>query len=241
MTFSDTTKTVIGLVVLTLAVVGMTAVGTAATVEIANKTATFDNSSNVTVSVDWNDSASNSSTADVEFYHADAYALDGDDETHNLSSTTLNGTTAEFIEGNVTTGTDYDIELNQSSTTVTVAASNITNGTVDLSNHTSSNITSGDEILSVTAHAQLVVSDAISAEPGNTTETEYTEADGLEDGTEYYISVTVTDSEVDSATIDAGALGGFFGGSDGSPGFGIVTALVAIAAAAGVARRRGVS
>jgi len=241
MNFSNTTQTVIGLAVLTVLLVGMAAVGTAATTEMANTTATFDNSSNFTVSVAWNDSATTSDTADVSIYSEGAYSIDGDDVTSShLSATTLNGTTAEFNATAVPIAATFDVELDQSNTTVTVSSANISDdGTVDLSSHTSDTLTSNDTILSVTATANTVVSSSIAADPGNTTDTEYVEADGLEDGTDYRVIVTADDTLVDSVTIDSGAVGGFFGGSDGSPGFGIVTAIAAIASAGAVAYKRG--
>ena len=239
MQLSKHTTAVVGLALITLALVGLAAIGAGATTEMANDTFTFDNDSNVTVGVDWNDSIDDpdNATADVTIYEEGAYQIDGDDWTDDMASTTLNGTVAEF--DNVTAGASYDVELNDSATTVTVSASDIADdGTVDLSEHTSDNVTADDEILSVTASAETVVMDSIDAVEGNTIEMEYTADDGLEDGTEYRVLVEADDTEADDVIVSDGTVGGLFTGfSDGSPGFGVVVAIAAIAAAAGIARR----
>ena len=87
--------------------------------------------------------------------------------------------------------------------------------------------------------ATVVLDDAIDADEGNTTSTEYTDADGLEDETEYRLLVEGDDTEVDDVTIDDGTVGGFFPGSDGTPGFGVGVAIVALVTAGVVARARG--
>ena len=239
MQFTKHTTAVVGLALVTLALVGFAAIGAGATTEMENDTFTFDNDSNVTVEVDWNDSIDDpdNATADVTIYEEGAYQIDGDDWTDNMASTTLNGTVAEF--DNVTAGASYDVELNASATTVTVSASDIADdGTVDLSGHTDATLTSDDEILSVTASAETVVMDSIGAVEGNTIEMEYTTDDGLEDGAEYRVLVEADDTEADEVIVSDGTVGGIFTGlSDGSPGFGAGVALVAIAAAAMLARR----
>jgi len=235
MNFSKIPTAVTALALVTIAVLGFAAIAGAATSEQANTTAEFDNESNVTVEIEWNESISDveNTSANVSFYDEDAWQIDGDDVTDSaLNSTTLNDTVAEFDPDNVTAGASYDVELNQSNTTVTVNASDIADdGTVNLSDHTSDSITSDDEIVSVTANAQLIVDDSIAAEEGNTTTTEYTSDDGLEDGTEYRVLVEAPDSAVDSVTVDAGAVGGFFGGDSaaaGSASFGLVAIVLVL-------------
>ena len=87
------------------------------------------------------------------------------------------------------------------------------------------------------ATATVVLEDTIAAEVGNTTSATYTTDDGLEDGTDYRLIVEADDTEAEEVTVSDGAVGGFLIGSDGSPGFGVGVAIVAIAAAAMVARR----
>lgn len=209
-------------------------VAAAAVTDMANEEVTFDNESNLTVAVNWTTDADTTQTADVTIKHEGAYQIDGDDVTDgHLTATTLNGTVAEFDPDNVTDGVTYDVELDQSATTVSVPASSIPDdGTVDLSTHTSSTLTADDTVLSVTANADTVVSDEIAADPGNETESEYTESDGLEDGTVYRVVVSADDTEAESVTVDAGIANPLAGVADGNPGFGVGAALGALVAAA---------
>ncbi len=161
MTFSKITTTV---VVFALVAIALASIGTAATTEMANETVTVDNSSNLTVSVDWNESITDpaNATADVAIYNA----------------------------------TEYDDDP---------------------------------------ANATLVLEDTIASDPGNTTDTEYTESDGLVDGDDYRVLVTADDLEADSVTIDDGSLGGIFPGSDsgtssGLVGIGIIAAAIGFVA-----------
>ncbi|WP_226006613.1 PGF-CTERM sorting domain-containing protein [Natrinema salinisoli] len=241
MSFSNQTKTIIGIAFLTVALAAMAAVGMAAVTDMANEQVQFDNESNLTVGVTWNESAASDATADVTVQYEDAYVIDNDTVTDShLNSTTLSGTTAEFDTANVTDGTSYDVELDSSATTVTVPASEIneTDGTVDLSQHTSDSLTSDDTILSATVMADDVISDSFTANPGNETNATYTEDDNLTDGTMYRVIVSADDTEADSVTVDDGSIGGIFGGSDGSPGFGVGVAIAAIGTAGAVARRK---
>lgn len=219
---------------------------TAAVTEMANESTTFDNESNISIEVEWNDSVSTDSTADVTFHEESAWSIDGDEVSGDaLASDTLSGTVAEFDADNVTDATAYDVELDSSSTTVTVNASDIADdGTVDLADHTSSTITVDDTILSVTASAEVVASGSIDANAGSTTITEYTESDGLEDGTEYRVLVEADDADALEVMID-GVDDPLAGLVDGSPGFGVSAAagsialVVVIGAAAATARKVG--
>ncbi|QSX00897.1 PGF-CTERM sorting domain-containing protein [Haloterrigena alkaliphila] len=172
MTISDFTKAVLGLALLTTLLVGFAAIGTAATTEQYNDTVTFENDSNVTVDVTWNDSISDveNASASVTFYNASEW---NDDP----------------------------------------------------------------------ANATVVLEDSIAAEEGNTTSTEYTDADGLEDGTDYRLVIEADDTEAEDISVDDGSgwYGLIPGGSDGSPGFGAGIAVVAIAliAVVAVVARRG--
>ncbi len=159
MNFSKTTTTVVVFALVALALASISA--SAATTEMANETVTFDNSSNLTVSVDWNESITDpaNATADVAIYNA----------------------------------TEYDDDP---------------------------------------ANATLVLEDTIASDPDNTTDTEYTEADGLVDGDDYRVLVTADDLEADSVTIDDGSLGGIFPGSDSGTSSGVL-GIVIIAAAIG--------
>ncbi|WP_436347693.1 hypothetical protein [Natronorubrum sp. FCH18a] len=242
MQFSKLTAAVVALALISVSIVGSAGIGAAsiAVTDMANEPVVFDDSANVTVEVDWMDDADSSATADVTIYGESAYQIDGDDVTDShLDSETLNETVAEFDDSNVSNDTTFDVELDQSATTVTVGSADIADdGTVDLSDHTSDTLTADDTILSVTATADSVVSDSMTADPGNTTDAEYTDADGLVDGDEYRVIVSADDTEADSVTVDDGSVGGIFGGSDGSPGFGAAVAIAAIAVACVVARVR---
>ncbi len=166
MNFSKITTTV---VVFALASIALASIGaTAATTEMANETVTFDNSSNLTVSVDWNESITDpaNAIADVAIYNA----------------------------------TEYDDDP---------------------------------------ANATLVLEDTIASDPGNTTETEYTEADSLVDGDDYRVLVTADDLEADSVTIDDGTLGGIFPGSDSGTSSGVLGIVIIAAAIGFVAWRSG--
>ncbi|MFC4247242.1 hypothetical protein ACFOZ7_09570 [Natribaculum luteum] len=233
MNFSNATTTV---VVFALVAIALASIGaTAATTEMANETVTFDNESNLTVDVTWNESITDpaNATADVDVYGEDAFLVDGDDVTNSaLNATTLNGTIAEFDSANVTANTTYTVDLNASTAgTVDVPSADIADdGTVDLSNY--GTITTDDEILSVTASADLVAQNVLSADPGNTTSVTFDESNGLVDGDEYRVLVTADDLEADSVTIDDGTFGGIIGGSDGS-GSALVGLVVIVGLVAG--------
>lgn len=126
--------------------VGLAMVASAETTEMANESVTFDNASNLTVAVDWNESI---------------------DDVDNASASVT-----------VYNGTEYDDDP---------------------------------------ANATEVLTDEIAAQEGNTTETTYTDADGLADGEQYRVLVTADDTEADAVTVDDGTVGGgWFGGTDGS-------------------------
>lgn len=213
-----------------LAVIGALA-GGAAAAEVGNESVEFDNTSNLTVTVAWNDSAATNATADVDVYDAGAFDVDGADVTDDaLNSTTLDGTTAEFDTANVTDATTYDVELDQSNTTVTISTSDLENGSVDLSAHTDTAITADDTILSVTATAETVAVDSLDADPGNETDVEFTEDDGLEDGEEYRVLVDGPEGDVDDVEIDDGSGGWFVGIGGSDDGGGVFVGVLVIAA-----------
>ena len=173
-----------------------------------------DDNDSITVEAIWFDDADSAAEADVMIYHDDAYAINGTDVSDDLASDTLNGTHAEFAT--VTNGTTYDIELNQSEAgTVNVSSGDIADdGTVDLTQHTSQNITSDDDILSVTATADPVVSDTIVSDPGNTSSVEYGTDFGLEPGTTYTTVVTGDDASLEDAQFSTDDDGALFASTD---------------------------
>lgn len=182
--------------------------------ELTTETVEFTNSTDpITVGVDWNGSiASSTETADVTVLGESAHQINGTDVTGDLATETLNGTVAEFE--NVTAYTTYDIQLDQSATTVTLASSDIADdGTVDLSAHTSDSLTADDTVLSVTASADTVLSESFAADAGNVTEVDYNETDGLTKGETYRVFVHGTDAEIDDVWIETGG-GPLFGGSE---------------------------
>ncbi|MFC6716267.1 PGF-CTERM sorting domain-containing protein [Natrialbaceae archaeon GCM10025810] len=104
MSFSDTTKAVLGIALLTILLASFLAIGTAAAdnEELANESVTFDNESNVTVSVDWNESIDDvdNASADVSVYNGTEY----DDDPANATEVLTDEIDAEENE---TTETEY--------------------------------------------------------------------------------------------------------------------------------------
>lgn len=236
MTFSKLTTATVALALLTIGLIGAAAVGVAA-VDMANEPVTFDDEDNLTVEVDWDDDAATDATADVTIFGEDAYQNDGD--TVENYTATLNGTVLE-VDDDIIPHATYAAELDASATTVDVDSSAFDDdGTVDLADHTEDTLTEDDDVLSVTVTSVTVVSDTLESDPGNTTDATYSSADGLEDATDYRVQVSADDTEAESVTIDDGTVGGFLTGSDGTPGFGVGVAIVAIATAGVVARARG--
>ena len=207
---------VLGASALTLMLVAALAVsGAAATVDYDSDPFTFeDENDSVTVEAIWFDDASDTATADAAVHESAAYDIDGTDVTDHTASTTLNDTIAEF--DTVTNTTTYDIELDQSEAgVVTVDAADFADdNTVDLSAHTSSNITSGDSIVSVTATAQTISSATLDADPGNSTTAEFNTSGSLDANTEYVIVTTGDDANLEDVAFQTGGSGGIFASTD---------------------------
>ncbi|SDC06166.1 hypothetical protein [Natrinema hispanicum] len=222
------------LVVVTIATVGLAAIGSAQTAEYStNETVSLTNDTEpITVSVDWNESAS-AETANVTFENETAANNTGD-VTNDLASSTLNGTilnlSTVYPEGT------YTATLNQSEAgTVSVDPSAFdASGTIDLSTQTSGNLTTDDTINSLSFSADTLLSDSLTADAGNTTEAEYNQSDAdLDPGNKYRVTVTGPSSAIDSASIDdsSGLFGGVLAGSSDLGGGGVLVGLGVIGAA----------
>ena len=160
----STAKTILLAAAVAISLAAIAGLGSAATTEMYNDSVSFDNSSNVSVSIDWNSSISDptNTTADVTFYNQSEYNTDP-------------------------------------------------------------------------ANATVVVSDTIASDPGNTTTVNYTETDGLVDGTDYQLIVTADDTAADSIEVDDGSSGiGFI--TTGSGG-GALLGLAVLAAGAWYVRK----
>jgi len=231
--FSTTQRIGLVLIVAAIATVGLAAIGGAQTGDYStNDTVSLTNDTEpITVSVDWNDSAS-TETATVTFENETAANNTGD-VTGDLQAETLNGT--DMTLTTVYPAGTYTVDLNESGAgTVSVNSSAFdSNGTVDLSTETSGNVSTGDAILSVSFAADTVLSDSLTADAGSTTEAEYNQtAAGLELGNEYRVTVTGP-SVIDSASIDenSGPIGGALPGTGGLEGGGVLVGLAVIGAA----------
>ena len=221
------------LLVAAIATVGVVSIGAAQTADYStNETVSLTNSTEpITVSVDWNESAS-TETANVTFENETAANNTGD-VTGDLASSTLNGTVLNL--STVYPAGTYTATLNQSGAgTVSVDSSAFDNGTVDLSTQTSGNLTSGDTVDSLDFAADSLLTDSLTADAGNTTEAEYNQSDsGLELGNEYRVTVTGNSSVIDSASIDdSSGLLGAVPGVGGLDSGGVLVGLGVIGAAA---------
>ncbi|QLG51082.1 PGF-CTERM sorting domain-containing protein [Natrinema halophilum] len=126
MDFSSKTKAVVGMACLAMAVFGMAVIVpsvSAATNEMANESVTFDNESNVTVSVAWNESITDpaNESASVTFYNATEWENDPANATVVLSDTIAasagNTTNATYTESDgLVDGAEYRliVEANDS-------------------------------------------------------------------------------------------------------------------------------
>jgi len=227
-----------------IALVGLAAIGTAAVTEMANETVTFDNESNLTIEVEWNETLNDTSTtADVTVYGESAYQQNST-AVGNYSGT-LNGTILE-VQDPIVNHTTYtaDLETSNASTVDIPYTAFDTSGdtaTVDVTNHTSSSVTADDNVTALTTTANTVVSDSIASDAGNVTSATYNETHGLVDAREYRVIVSADDTEAKSVTVDDGSLGGLFGGSaEAGGGFvGLVGVVMVVGMAAYVAKRQG--
>ncbi|AFZ71427.1 PGF-CTERM sorting domain-containing protein [Natronobacterium gregoryi] len=95
-----------------------------------------------------------------------------------------------------------------------------------------------DEYANASDDAEVVESAVIDGEEGQTLAETFDRNDygSLEFGDEYAVVVDGDDYIDDVARLDGGFVGGI-GGADGSPGFGVVVAIAALAAAVGLAAR----
>ena len=224
---------VLGASALTLMLVAALAVsGAAAPVDYDSDPFTLeDENDSVSAEAIWFDDANDTASATANVYESAAYDIDGTDVTDHTASTTLNGTVAEF--DTVTNTTTYDIELNQSEAgTVTVSATDFADDdTVDLSQHTSQNMTADDDIVSVTATAGVVSTTTLDADPGNSTTAEFDTSGSLDANTEYVIVVSGDDAHLEDVDFSIGDGGGALFASEGQRNVAIVAVLVLVGAA----------
>ncbi len=235
----------IALVAIATALIGVAAAQTASLDTIENSTIETTNETEyVELDIEFADSFNDTSEESVEFTsYQEAAWQDNGTEVGNYTGT-LNGTTLK-VQDEIHDHATYAVELNQSATTVNVNGTEFaSDGTVDLTTVTADSITADDTVLSLTITADTVVTDTVTGGPSDTVNVRYQlNTTSFEQQMEYRVFVETGDkSNIQSGYVspdDATIGGGFFDGDDAQPGFGVGVAIVAIAVAGVVARRRG--